>query len=137
MRFFKLILLSLIGIAIVGGGVMYYMAGRETGPAITIHSPQKYIGRSTPVAVSIASETVLADATISVEQNGKSIPLQDLKMERQGPGQINATATIGRDGLVNGPATLVVDAGRKTFFGLRTVTGHERRERKWNRFRQF
>ena len=128
MRFFRLLLLSAFLIGIIVGGGAYYMAGREAGPVITIHSPQKFIGRSTPVAVSIASETVLADAAINVEQNGKTIPLQDLKMERQGPGQINASATIGRDGLVNGPATLVVDAGRKTFFGLRTVTSHERRD---------
>jgi len=127
-RLIKLLFVFAVVAAILGGGVMYYMAGNEAGPAITIHSPQKYIGRSTPVAVSIASDTVLADAAISVEQNGKAIALQDLKMERQAPGQIHATATIGRDGLVNGPATLVVEAGRKTFFGLRTVTSHERRE---------
>ena len=107
---------------------MYFLAGREPGPSITVHTPQKFIGRSTPVAVSIAAETELGDAAINVEQNGKTIPLQDLKMEQPGPGQINASATIGRDGLVNGPATLVVDAGRKTFFGLRTVNSHERRE---------
>ncbi|MBY0496199.1 MAG: M23 family metallopeptidase [Cyanobacteria bacterium] len=128
MRFFKLIVLSafLIGIA-VGGGA-YYMAGKEAGPTITIHSPEKYVGRSTPLAVSIASETELAGTIINVEQNGKAVDLQNMKMDRPGPGQINASATIGRDGLVNGPATLVVDAGRKTFFGLRTVYSHERRE---------
>ena len=45
-------------------------------------------------------------------------------METPGFGQVNASATIGREGLVNGPATLVVDAGRKVFFGLRTVRSH-------------
>jgi len=127
-RFFKLILLSLILIAIAGAGVMYYMAGQEAGPSITIHSPQKYIGRSTPLAVSFASQTELADTVITIEQNGKAVPLENMKTETPAPGQLNASGTIQGAGLVNGPATLVVDAGRKVFFGLRTVHSHERRE---------
>jgi len=127
-RFFKLILLSLILIAIAGAGVMYYLSGSEDGPSITIHSPEKYVGRSTTLAVSIASKTELAGTIISVEQNGKAVALNDMKMETPGFGQVNASATIGRDGLVNGPATLVVDAGRKVFFGLRTVHSHARRD---------
>ena len=130
MRFFKLILLSLIFIASAGAGVMYYMAGREDGPTITIHSPTKYVGRSTPLAVSIASRTELAEAIIKIEmeQNGKAVALENLKMATPGPGQLNASGTIAGAGLVNGPLTLVVDAGRKVFFGLRTVYSHERRD---------
>jgi len=127
-RFFKLVLLSLILIAIAGAGFMYYRAGLEAGPSITIHSPEKYVGRATPLAVSIASPTELAGTIINVEQNGKAVALENMKMETPGPGQVNASARIGRDGLVNGPATLVVDTGRKVFFGLRTVYSHERRE---------
>ena len=121
MRFFKFLLLALILIAITCAGAMWYMAGSEDGPAITIHSPEKYVGRSTRLAVSIASESELAGTSISVEQNGKAVPLADLKMETPAAGQVNASATIGRDGLVNGPAMLVVDASRKVLYGLRTV----------------
>ena len=32
MRFFKLFLLAVVLVAIVGAGVMYFMAGREAGP---------------------------------------------------------------------------------------------------------
>jgi murein DD-endopeptidase MepM/ murein hydrolase activator NlpD len=128
MRFFKLFLLGVILIGIAGGGVMYFMAGREPGPTITIHSPEKYVGRATPLAVSIASETELAGTVINVEQNGKAVALSNMKMETPSFGQVNASATIGREGLVNGPATLVVDTGRKVFFGLRTVNSHARRD---------
>ena len=128
MRFLKRLLIFAFLIGLVVGGGAYYMAGREAGPSITIHSPEKFVGRATPLAVSIASETELDGAVISIEQNGKTVAIKDLKMETPGPGQMNATGTIGRDGLVNGPATLVVDAGRKTFFDLRTVNSHERRE---------
>ena len=122
MRFFKLLLLALVLIAITCAGAMWYMAGSEDGPAITIHSPEKYVGRSTPLAVSIASDSELAGTSISLEQNGKAVPLADLKMETPAAGQVNASATIGRDGLVNGPAMLVVDANRKVLYGLRTVS---------------
>ena len=128
MRFSKLILLSLILIAIAGAGVMYYMAGKEAGPTITIHSPEKYVGRSTPLSVSIASETELTQPVFNLEQNGKPIDLGTVKVEMPNQGQANASATIGHDGLVNGPATLVVDAGRKVFFGLRTVHSHVTRD---------
>ena len=128
MRFFKLIILALILIAIAGAGIMYYMAGNEAGPTITIHSPEKYVGRSTPLAVSVASTTELAGTIINVEQNGKPVALANLKIETPGLGQANASATIGRDGLVHGPAPLVVDAGRKVFFGLRTVHSHATRD---------
>jgi hypothetical protein len=122
MRFFKLLLLAIVLVAIVGGGAMWYMAGSEDGPSITIHSPEKYVGRSTPLAVSIASETELAGTVINLEQNGKVVPLPNLKMETPAAGQVNASATIGRDGLVNGPAMLAVEASRKVLYGLRTVT---------------
>ncbi|HEX6162383.1 MAG TPA: M23 family metallopeptidase [Vicinamibacterales bacterium] len=128
MRFIRLVFLAGIVVGILGGIVMYYMAGREAGPSITIHSPQKYIGRSTPVAVAVAGQTELAtDTTITLEQNGKPIPLQ-VSVEMPSGAQANATATIGREGLVNGPARLTVDAGRKVFFGLRTVRTTESRE---------
>jgi murein DD-endopeptidase MepM/ murein hydrolase activator NlpD len=127
-RFFKLFLVGIVLLAIAGAGVMYFMAGSEDGPTITIHSPEKYVGRSTPLAVSIASETELAGTVINVEQNGKAVALPNLKMETPGSGQVNASATIGREGLVNGPATLVVDASRKVFFGLRTVSSRATRD---------
>jgi murein DD-endopeptidase MepM/ murein hydrolase activator NlpD len=128
MRFFKLFLVGVVLLAIAGAGGAYYMSGREDGPSITIHSPEKFVGRSTALAVSIASQTELDGTIISVEQNGKAVGLSDMKMETPGFGQVNASATIGREGLVNGPATLVVDAGRKVFYGLRTVHSHARRD---------
>jgi murein DD-endopeptidase MepM/ murein hydrolase activator NlpD len=127
-RFFKLFLVGVVLLAIVGAGVMYFMSGSEDGPTITIHSPEKYVGRSTALAVSIASPTELAGTVINVEQNGKAVALQNMKNESPGIGQLNASATIGREGLVNGPATLVVDASRKVFFGLRTVNSRATRD---------
>jgi murein DD-endopeptidase MepM/ murein hydrolase activator NlpD len=60
-------------------------------------------------------------------QNGKAIALNDLKSEPAG-GKLMTTATISREGLANGTATLAVEASRKTFYGLRTATSHLTRE---------
>jgi murein DD-endopeptidase MepM/ murein hydrolase activator NlpD len=127
MRFFKLLLVGIVLLALVGGGVMWFMAGREAGPSITIGSPEKFIGRSTLVSVTVEAPTEIVDGTITVEQNGKSVPLADLKTDRA-DGKLVMTATIGRDGLANGPATLSVDASRKTLYGYRTVSSNVKRD---------
>ena len=44
----------LVLIAIAAAGAMWYLAGREAGPTITINSPQKFVGRATPFSFSIA-----------------------------------------------------------------------------------
>ena len=127
MRFLKLFLLALILLAIVAGGVMWFMAGREAGPSITIGSPEKFIERSTAVSVAVEAPTEIVDGSVIVEQNGKPVPLTDLKTDRA-DGRLVMTAIVGREGLANGPATLIVEAARKTFFGLRTVNNTARRE---------
>lgn len=127
MRFVKLILLAAIAIAVIGGGVMWYRAGHEAGPTITINSPDKYVGRATALKVTIDSPTPVAGSTVAMTQNGKAVTLTDLKNDTQG-NQVVTTATVGRDGLSNGTATLTVDASRKTFYGLRTVSSHVSRD---------
>lgn len=127
MRFFRRLLLFLVAIALVGGGVMWYLAGREAGPAITISSPAKFVGRATPVAITVDSPTDIGEATVTIEQNGKPVALSDLKQERSG-GKLALSATIGRDGLANGPATLTVTAARKTLYGWRTAASTEKRD---------
>jgi murein DD-endopeptidase MepM/ murein hydrolase activator NlpD len=127
MRFFKLFLVGTFLLVLVGGGVMWYMAGREAGPTITVNSPEKYVGRATPVKITVEAPTAIVDGSVTLEQNGKPVPLSDLKKEPV-DGKLVMSATVGRDGLVNGPATLSVDATRKTFYGLRTVASNSKRE---------
>jgi len=127
MRFFKLFFVGLLLAAILGAGVMWYMAGREAGPAITINSPEKFIGRATPVSITIESPTELAGSSVYIDQNGKPLPLANLKNE-QVDGKLVMSAMVGKEGAVNGPATLIVEAGRKTLYGYRTVSSNARRE---------
>lgn len=127
MRFFKLFLVGIVLLAVIGGGVMWYLAGREAGPTITIDSPEKFIGRATPIKIAFESPSEITGATFYVDQNGKPAPVNDLKSDRT-DGRLVLSGTIGREGLVNGPATLVVEAARKTLYGLRTVQSASRRE---------
>ena len=121
MRFFKLILLSAVLLAIAGAGVMYFMSGREAGPVITVLTPDKFVGRATPVSIKIDSATAVADASFHVDQNGKPLTINDLKKDVAG-NTVTLSGTIDRNGLANGPATLTATATRKTFYGLRTLT---------------
>ena len=127
MRFFKLFLAGVVLVAAIAGGVMYYMAGREAGPTITIGSPEKFIGRSTPLAITVEAPSDITAASFSIDQNGKPAPVADMKTDRA-DGKLVMSGTIGREGLVNGPATLIVEASRKTFYGLRTVSSRETRD---------
>jgi len=127
MRFFKLFLVGIVLLSIVGAGAMWYMAGREAGPTITVNTPAKFIGRATPVRVTIESPTEIAGSGVTIEQNGKPVPITDLKTEPS-PGKVVLSGTIARDGLVNGPATLKVAATRKTFYGLRTASSNTTHE---------
>src|SRR5215204_5844944 len=127
MRFFRRLVLAVVLVAMVSAGVMWYMAGREAGPAISINSPEKFVGRSTPLRVTVESPSEIVAGTVSLEQNGKTLPVTDLKSD-PADGKLVMIATIGRDGLVNGPATLVVNTTRKTLYGFREVSSTSRRD---------
>jgi murein DD-endopeptidase MepM/ murein hydrolase activator NlpD len=127
MRFFKLILIAFVLIGIAGAGVMYFMAGREAGPAITISSPEKFVGRATRFSITIDSPTAITGATFYFDQNGKPLPVADVKQE-PADGKLVISGVVGREGAVNGPATLKVEAARSTFYGLRTVSSSESRD---------
>ncbi len=57
MRFFRLTILAVIVLAVVGAGAGWYLAGREAGPSITIKSPDKFIGRAGTLDVAADAAT--------------------------------------------------------------------------------
>ncbi len=126
MRFFKLILVGLVLLVVAGGAFMYFRAGSEPGPAITITAPDKFIGRATPFSITIESPTEITSSVVGFRQNDKPLQVADLKTDRT-DGKIVLSGTVGQ-GAVNGPVTLEVDAARTTFYGLRTVHTQLNRE---------
>ena len=122
MRFFKLILLSAVLLAIAGAAAGWFLAGRQPGPAISIGSPQKYVGRSTPLTVSVESETPVSTPEIAIEQGGQSMAVTPEKIDGTGTGRVVVSGTVGRSSLpalANGPARLIVTARRDVLFGMR------------------
>ena len=67
MRFFKLILLAALVIVVGGGGYLWYAAGHEPGPVIAIAAPEKFVGRSTRLSVTIDSPTELSASAVTVK----------------------------------------------------------------------
>ena len=126
MRFFKLIVVGVTLVAVAGAGFMYFRAGSEPGPSITINGPEQYIGRGTPFAITFESTTEITGATFSFEQGGKPLTTADVKTERTDNKTI-MSGVVGKDA-TNGPVRLTVDAARTTFFGLRTAHSSASRE---------
>jgi len=125
MRFIKLILLAAILVVIVGGAAGWFLAGREDGPAITIASPEKYVGRSTPFAATIEAGTPVTAPEIAIEQNGQTMPVTAEKIDWSGTERVAVSGTIGKSAqpaLANGPARLIVTARRDVFFGTRQTS---------------
>lgn len=126
MRFFKLIVVGLILAALAVGGFMYFRAGSEPGPVITINAPEKYIGRGTPFSITFESPTEITGSTFLFDQGGKALAVSDVKTE-PGDNRVVLSGVVGKDA-ANGPVRLTVEAARTTFFGLRTAHSTASRE---------
>src|SRR5918994_1551073 len=96
MRFLKLIFLAAVLLAIVGGAAGCFLAGREPGPTITIGSPQKYVGRSTPLAATVESDTPVTAPEITIEQGGQSMPVTPTNVDGTGTGRVAVSGTVGK-----------------------------------------
>ena len=125
MRFIKLIFLAAVLVVVVGGAGGWFLAGREAGPSITISSPQKYVGRSTPFAATVAAATPVTAPDIAIEQGGQTMPVTPERVDWAGTGRVAVSGTMGKSAqpaLANGPARLIVTARRDVFFGMRQTS---------------
>jgi murein DD-endopeptidase MepM/ murein hydrolase activator NlpD len=134
MRFLVRALLLLLVLAVLAGGIGWFLAGREPGPAIVITSPEGFIGQSGTLDLTVATpngQLTRVDAVL--EQNGQAIPVYSREGtpeapsegEAGGPTSVSISQPLGRQAqpaLVSGPARLVVTAVRPVFFGLRSAS---------------
>ena len=117
-------------LALAAGGVFLY-AGRMSGPTIEIAKPEKFVGVSTPLEISVAAPGArLAGLTVVLQQNGKETPLFSLtdpkgaNVRQDGADRLRVSQEIGRKtvpDLKSGPARIVVTASRKVVYDIRTV----------------
>ena len=133
MRKLTFILVALILILGAALGVAYWFAGRQPGPTIQIARPEKYVGVTTPLEVTIdAPGGELTTLEIAFEQNGARVPLYSMasaapdapvaQRTTEPPDRVRVTRDIGREsvaGIKSGPARIVVTASRPVLFGLR------------------
>jgi murein DD-endopeptidase MepM/ murein hydrolase activator NlpD len=130
MRFFRLTLLAVLVLGIVGFGAAWFLAAREQGPSITITSPDKFVGRAGVLDVTVESPTAIVVASAAIEQNGQTTIVASAPAGGA-ENQVSLKGPIGKSAqpaLVNGPARIVVTASRLVFFGLRIAESTAARE---------
>ncbi|MEN3339849.1 MAG: hypothetical protein V7647_3525 [Acidobacteriota bacterium] len=124
-------LLGLILVLLLAAGGAYLVAGHAAGPTIEIGKPEKFVGASTPLDITIgAPGGKLKSASVVFEQNGKRTPLYALDnaagatVKQDGPDKLRITRDVGKQAvpdIKSGPARIVVTASRAVFRGLRTI----------------
>jgi hypothetical protein len=125
-------LVGLVLLLLVAAGGAWVVAGRMTPPSIAVERPEKFVGASTPLQISITAPDAPAMKPIRVafEQNGKETPLFSLEepgkaqIAQDGPDKIRITHEIGKQtvpDLQSGAARIIVTAGRPVLRGMRTL----------------
>jgi murein DD-endopeptidase MepM/ murein hydrolase activator NlpD len=125
-------LFALIVVLAVGGAVAFTVAGRGAPPHLTIGKPDRFVGQAASLEVSAeAPEARLTVLTITLEQNGRQIPLfsldgpQTASVTRVDSNHLTVARPIGKQSvpeLQSGPARIVVTATRPSFLKLRQLT---------------
>ena len=120
--------LVLLAAAALGAG-LYVGAGRGPGPAIEIHEPARFIGRQVEFEATIdPGDAELTAVTAVLEQNGVTVPIfslsapDDSRITQETETRIRIGRSLTRDAyreIVQGPASIAVEATQARFFGLR------------------
>jgi murein DD-endopeptidase MepM/ murein hydrolase activator NlpD len=123
-------LFALILIVVLAAGGAWLVAGRMGGPSIQIDRPEKFLGVSTPLEVSVAArDNKLSAFRIALEQNGTEVQLFSLDepgkaQTRQDGDRMVVTHLIDRQTapeLKSGAARIVVTAAHPVLYDIRTV----------------
>ena len=116
-----------------GGG--WYLAGRATGPAVTISSPEALIGRAATLEARFDSDSPISRLDVVLEQGGQAYPVVSFDAASGAASPLSnegiLTTPIGKEALpalVSGPATLRITASQPVFFGMRSAESSIARE---------
>ena len=131
-------LLGLILILAIAAAGTYYVAGRGAPPHLTINKPDRPIGQVGAVDLTAeAPNAKFTTLTITLEQNGKTVPLFTLDSAPGAAANKDATVTqvdrnhlhisrpLGKQSvpeLQSGAARVLVTATRPSFLNLRPLT---------------
>jgi murein DD-endopeptidase MepM/ murein hydrolase activator NlpD len=113
------------------GGAWAY-AGRGGAPEIAFDKPEKYIGQTATLDLTVtAPGSTLTQLDVVFEQAGQRVPLfsqaqpATASLKQETPDRVRLTRAIGRreiPSLKSGEARIAVTATRATLFGLRHLT---------------
>jgi len=122
MRKLVVVLVAVVVIA----GVTYLAAGLGSPAVIQIDSPQKFVGASTPLKISVtAPGGRVSEVQATFDQAGTVTPLLNQPATPEPNGDtVRFGTTINRSaiaGLKNGPARITVRVSRPGFLGLRQI----------------
>jgi murein DD-endopeptidase MepM/ murein hydrolase activator NlpD len=126
-------LAALVVLLLVAVASVLYISRRETPPAVTIDKPDRIVGQTGTLEVTVEGPvSKLKDFSMTVEQNGQVIPITiptGLATVNQAvqadPKMLRTSLPFGKQAvpqLKAGPARIVVSATRKSFLNLRTLT---------------
>ena len=124
--------LTLVLIAALAGGGLFVASGRATPPSISIDQPERVVGQRSDLRVSVTAPAgTLAVLNISLEQNGKVVPLfaldapQSATVSQPSTDIVQIVRPFGKLGvpeLQQGAARILVTATRRSFLNLRERT---------------
>src|SRR5215470_17303336 len=122
-------LLTLLLLAVIAAGAIFFISRRETAPLVTIDQPGRVIGQNATLAVSAETPgRKFTQFDVTLEQNGQVTKLFSLDggtLVDSGPNSVSYTRPIGKQAvptLRSGTAKITVTATRKSFLNLRTLT---------------
>ena len=131
------LLAVLVLLALVAAGV-WFMAGRQEGPALTFTKPGALIGQTGELELKIDPHgSPLETLTISLEQDGARTPVFSLpgdansKLIQQPDGSLILQRQVGKKALPalkQGKARFVAASSRKVLFGQRVVSSEASRD---------
>src|SRR5258708_21263530 len=126
-------LVGLLVLLALACGLTYYFAGRGAPPLVTISKPDRMIGQSGSLDITVeAPNARLTELTIALEQNGKTVPLYSLNgseplatVTTVDRNHLRVSRPLGRQSvpaLKSGAAKIVVSAARRAILSLRTLS---------------
>ena len=130
-------LLALVLALLIAFGLVWFLAGRAAGPAITLNAPTAVVGQQTPLKIDVyAPGGNVTALDVVLEQNGQPTSVGSLAQPQAlkivpAADHVAVTGEIGRKStptLKTGSATLVVNATRPVLFGLRQVSSSFRKD---------
>lgn len=138
MRFLVRFLLIVLAIGALALGGAWVVAGRMAGPAVTIHQPERFLGQSGTLDVTVdAPRGTLDRFQIVLEQERRSVPLATsieaagLEVKQEGENRIRVRRPIGKRDvpeLEEGAARITVVASRPVLYGIRSVEARATRD---------